>query len=93
MEPFAYLQGMRYTDAENYLEYENVEVGERKRHVVVWRAVILRSGALGNTEKSPIHVVDVLRMMERSTQQEVGNELLLKYEGAVDESGEYKENE
>ena len=60
VESFTYLQGMRYTDDENYLEHENVEVGEWKGHVVVWRAALLRSGALGNTEKSPIHVVDVI---------------------------------
>ena len=30
VESFAYLQGMRYTDDENYLEYENVEFGEWK---------------------------------------------------------------
>ena len=78
---------------ENNLEYENVKVGEWKGHVVVWRAALLRSGAFGNTEKSPIHVVNVIRMMERSTQQGVGIKLLLKYGGAVDESGEYKENE
>ena len=55
--------------------------------------VLLLSGTLVNTEKSPINVADVIRMMGRSTQQGTGNELLLKYGGAVDESGEYKENE
>ena len=59
---------MRYTNDENYLEHENIEVGEWKGHVVVWRAAILQSGTLENTEKLPIHVVDVLRMMGRSTQ-------------------------
>ena len=39
------------TDDENYLEYENVGVGELKGYVVVWIAVLLRSGALENTEK------------------------------------------
>ena len=48
---------------------------------------------LENTEKSPIHVVDVIQLMGRFTQNEVGNELLLKHGGAVDESGEYKVNE
>ena len=93
VESFAYLRGMRYTDDENYLEYENVEVGRLKGYLVVWRAAILRSGALGNTEKSPIHVVDNIRMIGRSTHQGVGNEMLLKYGGAVNESNEYKENE
>ena len=35
VESFAYLQRMRYTNDENYLEYKNVQVGEWKGHVVV----------------------------------------------------------
>ena len=78
MESFAYLRGMRYTDDESYLEYENVEVGGLKGYLVVWRAAKLRSDALGNTEKLPIHVIDVIRMMGGPTHQGVGNEMLLK---------------
>ena len=75
MESFAYLQGVRSIDDENYLEFEKVEVGERKGHVVMWRAVVLKSDAPGNNEKSPIHVVDVICMMGGTTQQGVGNGL------------------
>ena len=75
---------MSYTDDENYFEHENVEFGEWKGHVIVWRAAILRSGALGNTKKSP--------MMGGSTQQGVENKMSLKYGGDVDESDEYKKN-
>ena len=84
---------MRYIDDENDLEYEKVEVGEWKGHVVVWRAAIFRSRAIGNTEKSSIQVVDVIRMTGGSMWQGVESEMLLKYTGTADKSYEYDENE
>ena len=62
---------MRYVDDENYSEFQNVQVRDRKGHVVVWRAVLLENGSLKNIEKAPIHVVEVVQMMEVSTLQEV----------------------
>ena len=59
----------------------------------MWLATVLRSGALGNTKRSSIHVVDVIRMMVGSTQQGVENKMLFKYGGAADKSNEYNENE
>ena len=48
--------GMRYVvDDENYLECENVEVGEQKGSVNVWKAVVFKNGALKTMENHQLH--------------------------------------
>ena len=55
---------------------------------MVWRATLLENGSLGNIEKSPTHVADVVRMIKASTLQGVGHERWSKYGGTVEKSDE-----
>ena len=60
---------------------------------MVWRAALLENGSLGNMEKSPIHVVDVIRMIGVSTLQGVGSESWSKYGGIIEKSVEREDRE
>ena len=54
----------RYQDDENGFEYENTRIVEFKGHIVAYRAPVLENNQLGLEEKAPIHVADVVIMVE-----------------------------
>ena len=56
----------RYQDDENGFEYENTRIVEFKGHIVAYRAPVLENNQLGLEEKAPIHVADVVRMVEEN---------------------------
>ena len=58
--------GERYQDDENSFEYENTRIVEFKGHIVAYRAPVLENNRLGLEEKAPIHVADVVRMVEEN---------------------------
>ena len=63
---FQHLVGERYQDDENQFEYETTRIVEFKGHIVAYRAPVLENDQLGLEEKAPIHVADVVRMVEES---------------------------
>ena len=63
---FQHLVGERYQDDENSFEYENTRVVEFKGHIVAYRAPVLENNQLGLEEKAPIHVADVVKMVEET---------------------------
>ena len=54
---------MSYIDDDQQLEFVTTRVVEYQGFIVAYRALVLRGGELGKEEKSPIHVLDVVRMM------------------------------
>ena len=55
---------MSYIDDEEQFEFQTTRVVEYKGLIVAHRAMVLEDGSLGRKEKFPIHVLDVVRMME-----------------------------
>ena len=66
MAEFQHLGGERYQDDENSFEYENTRVVEFQGHIVAYRAPVLENDQLGLEEKAPIHVADVVKMVEEN---------------------------
>ena len=51
VEEFKHLEGEKYIDSENKLQYQNTRVGTWDGMIVVWRALIRSDGSRGNEEK------------------------------------------
>ena len=64
IEDFAHLIGKKYRDTD-MLEYMNTRIAEYKGYIVVFRAPVLENRT-GREEKSPIHVADVVRLMDET---------------------------
>ena len=62
------------------LEYVNTRVGEYKGYIVAYRAPILGSGSTGKEEKAPIHVADVVKLIEESAARDRVGVVLVPHE-------------
>jgi hypothetical protein len=68
---FQHLVGEKYFDDDTLLEFITTRVVEYMSHIVAYRAPVLANDKIGREEKSPIHVADVLRLVEKSGPGEV----------------------
>ena len=66
-ESFSHLVGEKYFDDDTLLEFVTTRVVEYMTHIVAFRAPVLADEKIGREEKSPIHVADVVRMMNASS--------------------------
>ena len=78
IEDFAYLIGKKYRDID-MLEYMNTRIAEYKGYIVVYRAPVLVNRT-GREEKSPIHVADVVRLMDETEFHDRVNVILNTHE-------------
>ena len=67
VESFTHLVGEKYLDDDTLLEFVTTRVVEYMTHIVAFRAPVLAGGKIGREEKSPIHVADVIRMMNANS--------------------------
>jgi len=66
VESFEYFVGIRYHDDELLLDFVTTRVVILQGVIVAYRAPVNKDGRVGFEEKSPIHVADVVRMIELS---------------------------
>ena len=62
VENFVHLVGVKYLDDESNLEFITTRIIVQKGLIVGFRAPVLHGGKIGNEEKSPIHIADIVRM-------------------------------
>ena len=67
VESFEHFVGVKYTDDELLLEFITTRIVVLKGLIVAYRAPVNSQGSVGFEEKSPIHIADVVRMIEWST--------------------------
>ena len=67
VESFEHFVGIRYHDDESLLEFVTTRIVILQGVIVAYRAPVNKDGRVGFEEKSPIHVADVVRMIELST--------------------------
>ena len=84
---YQHLVGMSYIDDEEQFEFQTTRVVEYQGLIVAYRAMVLEDGSLGREEKSPIHVLDVVRMMGISANSDVFDSLNQKGLEASSDSG------
>ncbi len=83
VESFEHFVGIRYQDDEVLLEFVTTRVVILQGVIVAYRAPVNKDGRAGFEEKSPIHVADVVRMIEFSTSRLNDGESELSDELAV----------
>ena len=66
IDSFEHLVGEKYFDDDTDLEFVTTRVALHNGLIVAYRAPVLLNGRTGREEKSPIHVVKVVRMRELS---------------------------
>jgi hypothetical protein len=74
VESFEHFVGVKYTDDELLLEFITTRIVVLKGLIVAYRAPVNSQGSVGFEEKSPIHIADVVRMIEWSTSRLNGEE-------------------